>query len=148
MALGLKPGGGGQRQVCTPGTLQAPASCTQLAVPTQALAVCDEGRGSGLLISLHRAPPQPVWGIPSRGSPGIPPDWLRPLPEGPGQRGQTSSFFPPLKISEEGPVGIWRKRGWGWVSWASLEAVSTSVYLLGGAWWEPQSCGPPSTGGS
>lgn len=37
--------------MCTPGTLQAPVPCTQLAVATQALAVCEGGRGSGLLVS-------------------------------------------------------------------------------------------------
>ena len=99
--------------MCTPGTLQAPVPCTQLAVATQALAVCEGGRGSGLLVSLHRAPAQPVWGVPSRDSPGIPPDWLRPLPEGPGLgllgSCLTSSFFPLLKISEEGPIGTWGK---------------------------------------
>ena len=78
--------------MCTPGTLRAPVPCTQLAVATQALAVCEGGRGSGLLVSLHRAPAQPVWGVPSRDSPGIPPDWLRPLHEGPG-------LGPPRKLS-------------------------------------------------
>lgn len=73
MALGLKPRGGGWRQVCPPDTLQAPVPCTRLAVATQALAVCEGGRGSGLLVSLHRAPAQPVWGVSSCDS-GIPPD--------------------------------------------------------------------------
>ena len=91
-ALGPEPGGGGWRQVCSPGTLQAPAPCTQLAAAAQPLEGCEGAWGGALLLSMHRDPAQPVWGVPSRGSPGIPPDWLRPLREGPGLR-------PPRKLS-------------------------------------------------